>query len=194
MKMKITDIIAEKRHGNALDDEAIRFWIDRLDAFADYQNSALLMAIAMGGMDARETLTLTDAMAHSGDMLDLSRYGDATVDKHSTGGVGDGTSFIVMPVMAAICSWVYGMVWRSKDPVSWDYLRGYCFRIPCDAGLSGWNCVWNGRLSCPPRGRRMDQKYRSSLYYQYLIDRRISNLQSGSRRLYQSAPRGGRKQ
>lgn len=73
MSMKITDIIAEKRHGNALCDEAIRFWIDRLDAFADYQNSALLMAIAMGGMDARETLTLTDAMAHSGDMLDLSR-------------------------------------------------------------------------------------------------------------------------
>ena len=111
MKMKITDIIARKRHGNALDDEAIRFWIDHLEDFADYQNSALLMAIAMGGMDARETLTLTDAMARSGDMLDLSRYGDATVDKHSTGGVGDGTSFIVMPVMAAagrICAKLSG--------------------------------------------------------------------------------------
>ena len=111
MSMKITDIIAEKRHGNALDDEAIRFWIDHLEDFADYQNSALLMAIAMGGMDARETLTLTDAMARSGDMLDLSRYGDATVDKHSTGGVGDGTSFIVMPVMAAtgrICAKLSG--------------------------------------------------------------------------------------
>ena len=111
MSMKITDIIAEKRHGNALDDEAIRFWIDCLDAFADYQNSALLMAIAINGMDARETLTLTDAMAQSGDMLDLSRYGDATVDKHSTGGVGDGTSFIVMPVMAAtgkICAKLSG--------------------------------------------------------------------------------------
>lgn len=99
--MNITDIIAAKRHGNALTDAQIRFWIDGLESFADYQNSALLMAIAMGGMDARETLTLTDAMARSGDMLDLSRYGDATVDKHSTGGVGDGTSFIVMPVMAA---------------------------------------------------------------------------------------------
>lgn len=99
--MNIIDVISAKRRGDALTDGQIRYWIGHLTDFADYQNAALLMAIAINGMDMRETLTLTDAMAHSGDMLDLSRYGDATVDKHSTGGVGDGTSFIVMPVMAA---------------------------------------------------------------------------------------------
>lgn len=148
MSMKITDIIAEKRHGNALDDEAIRLWIDRLDAFADYQNSALLMAIAINGMDARETLTLTDAMAHSGDMLDLSRYGDATVDKHSTGGVGDGTSFIVMPVMAAtgkICAKLSGRglghtggtldKLESIDGVHTDISEKRFFEIVDDIGI-----------------------------------------------------------
>ncbi len=148
MSMKITDIIAEKRHGNALCDEAIRFWIDRLEDFADYQNSALLMAIAMGGMDARETLTLTDAMAHSGDMLDLSRYGDATVDKHSTGGVGDGTSFIVMPVMAAtgkICAKLSGRglghtggtldKLESIDGVHTDISEERFFEIVDDIGI-----------------------------------------------------------
>lgn len=148
MSMKITDIIAEKRHGNALDDDEIRFWIDRLDTFADYQNSALLMAIAINGMDARETLTLTDAMAHSGDMLDLSRYGDATVDKHSTGGVGDGTSFIVMPVMAAtgkICAKLSGRglghtggtldKLESIDGVHTDISEKRFFEIVDDIGI-----------------------------------------------------------
>lgn len=99
--MRITDVIAAKRRGEELTDEQIGFWIDGLESFADYQNSALLMAIVINGMSLRETSTLTRAMLQSGSSLDLSRYGDATVDKHSTGGVGDGTSLIVMPVAAA---------------------------------------------------------------------------------------------
>lgn len=68
---------------------------------ADYQTSALLMAIVLQGMTDQEATYLTQAMAHSGDMLDLSKYGDKSVDKHSSGGVGDSTTFIVLPIVVA---------------------------------------------------------------------------------------------
>lgn len=102
--MRIYDVIDDKRNKKALSKEQIDFWIkgvvDR--SVEDYQSAALLMAIAINGMTDEETFYLTDAMAKSGDTVDLSRFGDRTVDKHSTGGVGDSTSFIVIPVMAAL--------------------------------------------------------------------------------------------
>ena len=102
--MRIYDVIDKKRKGGELSEEEIGFWIKGVvdKSVADYQSAALLMAIAINGMTEQETFYLTDAMAKSGDTLDLSAYGDRTVDKHSSGGVGDSTSFIVIPVMAAL--------------------------------------------------------------------------------------------
>ncbi len=102
--MRFYDIIAKKRHGHTLTAEEIHFAVkEYTDGIApDYQMSALLMAICTKGMDAEETATLTAAIAASGDTVDLSRFGNLTVDKHSTGGVGDKTTLIVAPLAAAI--------------------------------------------------------------------------------------------
>lgn len=98
------DIILKKRNGGELTDEEIKFFVDGYTAgeIPDYQASALCMAIYFTGMSERETVTLTDCMARSGDMLDLSEFGDLTADKHSTGGVGDKTTLIVAPTAAAL--------------------------------------------------------------------------------------------
>ena len=100
--MNIIDIIEKKKQNIALNEAEIAFFIDGIcdGTVADYQASALLMAICLNGMNAAETAILTDKMAHSGDMLDLSSL-SPTADKHSTGGVGDKTSLIVAPVAAA---------------------------------------------------------------------------------------------
>lgn len=101
--MQMYDIINDKRHGRALSDQQIAFFVKGYTAGAipDYQASALLMAICCQGMDRRETTTLTLEMARSGQMLDLSDIPGVKVDKHSTGGVGDKTSLIVGPMVAA---------------------------------------------------------------------------------------------
>lgn len=102
--MRMYDIIHKKRVGGALTDEEIRFFVAGYTAgdIPDYQASALTMAICFQGMTDRETAVLTDAMAASGDTVDLSRFGELSVDKHSTGGVGDKTSLIVGPMVAAL--------------------------------------------------------------------------------------------
>ena len=101
--MQMYDIINDKRHGRELSDEQIAFFVKGYTAgsIPDYQASALLMAICCNGMNKRETTTLTMEMARSGQMLDLSDIPGIKVDKHSTGGVGDKTSLIVGPIVAA---------------------------------------------------------------------------------------------
>ncbi len=101
--MRMYDIIAKKRHGCKLNDEEIAFFVRGYTdgSIPDYQASALLMAVCCNGMDEEECTSLTYHMMHSGDTLDLSSLRN-TVDKHSTGGVGDMTSLVVTPTLAAL--------------------------------------------------------------------------------------------
>lgn len=102
--MRIYDIIKKKRDGFELTKEEIEFFVKGFvdGSVHDYQASAFCMAVFFRGMNERETADLTLAMAHSGDTVDLSRFGDLTVDKHSTGGVGDKTTLIVAPLVASL--------------------------------------------------------------------------------------------
>ena len=102
--MRMYDVIRHKRQGLALTEAEIRYMIDGYTAgeIPDYQMAALAMAVCLNGMTPRETAWLTDAMMRSGDQIDLSRFGALAVDKHSTGGVGDKTSLIVGPIVAAL--------------------------------------------------------------------------------------------
>ena len=101
--MRMYDMIYDKRQGRAHSEEDIRAMISGYVAgeIPDYQMSAWLMAVCFNGMTDAELSVLTDAMAHSGDTVDLSAFGDTSVDKHSTGGVGDKTSMVVAPLVAS---------------------------------------------------------------------------------------------
>ncbi|MAU10983.1 MAG: thymidine phosphorylase [Anaerolineaceae bacterium] len=102
--MRTVDIIQKKRDGQPLTEEEIKYFIETYthDDLPDYQAAALLMAIFWRGMNRQETVTLTQAMAHSGKMMDLSGVIDYAVDKHSSGGVGDKTTLVVLPLVAAM--------------------------------------------------------------------------------------------
>ena len=101
--MSILDIIAKKRDKKELTKEEIKFFVKGYTegSITDYQAAALVMAIYINGMNEREITDLTLFMAHSGDVLDLSSLGEV-VDKHSTGGVGDKITLILMPIVASL--------------------------------------------------------------------------------------------
>lgn len=102
--MRMYDLIMKKRNGGTLTEEEINYMISEYtaDRIPDYQMSAMMLAIYFQGMSEAETVALTMAMAHSGDMMDLREINGIKVDKHSTGGVGDKTSIALTP-MAAAC-------------------------------------------------------------------------------------------
>lgn len=102
--MRMYDIIENKRNGKELTEDEIKFFIDGYTdgSIPDYQASAFCMAVYFKGMTEKETVILTEAMANSGDTVDLSMFGNLSADKHSTGGVGDKTSLIVAPIVASL--------------------------------------------------------------------------------------------
>ena len=102
--MNILEIIEKKRDSKELSKEEINYFISEYTNgnIADYQIAALIMAIYLNGMTKQETTDLTLAMAHSGEILDLSKLGKIIVDKHSTGGVGDKVSLILLPLVASL--------------------------------------------------------------------------------------------
>ncbi|EAE8346013.1 pyrimidine-nucleoside phosphorylase [Listeria monocytogenes] len=102
--MRMVDIISKKRDGKALSTEEIQFFIDGYTngEIPDYQASALAMAIFFQDMNDQERADLTMAMVGSGDTIDLSAIEGIKVDKHSTGGVGDTTTLVLAPLVAAV--------------------------------------------------------------------------------------------
>lgn len=101
--MRAVDLIIKKRDKQELSKEEINFLIQNFTTgeIPDYQMSAWAMAVLLNGMSHQEITDLTLAMAASGDQLDLSEFGGVVVDKHSTGGVGDKTTLVVAPIVAA---------------------------------------------------------------------------------------------
>jgi len=102
--MRAVDIIAAKRDGLPLSKEQINWFVQSYaqELLPDYQAAAFLMAVYLRGMNREETVHLTAALVNSGDQLDLSDITDYAVDKHSSGGVGDKTSLVVLPLVAAM--------------------------------------------------------------------------------------------
>ncbi|MGA9191489.1 MAG: thymidine phosphorylase [Anaerolineales bacterium] len=101
--MRTVDIIEKKRDGETLTHEEIQFFVKGFTSgeIPDYQTSAWAMAVLFQGMTPKETADLTMAMAHSGDVIDLSDVVELALDKHSTGGVGDKTTLVVEPIVNA---------------------------------------------------------------------------------------------
>ena len=102
--MTILDLIEKKKNKEALTKEEIQFFVDGVVSgeIKDYQTSAFLMAVVINSMTKEETFYLTEAMKSSGDVFDFGNINGITVDKHSTGGVGDSTTFVTMPILAAL--------------------------------------------------------------------------------------------
>ncbi|MBQ9066616.1 MAG: thymidine phosphorylase [Clostridia bacterium] len=146
--MRMYDIIEKKREGNALTAEEIRFFVGEYcnGRIPDAQAAALLMAICCNGMDADETTELTRVMEHSGDVLDLSAVSGPTVDKHSTGGVGDKTTLVVAPTAAALGCKVAKMSGRALGHTGGtldklESIPGFVADLPEDLFLSQVNSI-----------------------------------------------------
>lgn len=141
--MNIQQIIEKKKQSLPLSEEEIRYFITEYTSgkIPDYQAAAWLMAVCIRGMNAAETAVLTDAIAHSGDTVDLSPLGKSTVDKHSTGGVGDKTTLIVTPIVAAIGARVAKMTGRGLGHTGGtadklESISGFKIEMERDAFLS----------------------------------------------------------
>jgi pyrimidine-nucleoside phosphorylase len=115
--MNAVSVITRKRDGHALTTDEIRFFVDGFTRgdIPDYQAAAWLMAVFLQGMNSRETTDLTVAMAESGEILDLSKVLPLSLDKHSSGGVGDKTSLVVLPLVVACGVPVAKMSGRGLD-------------------------------------------------------------------------------
>ncbi len=113
--MTVLDIIEKKKNKQELTKEEIGYFIKGFTdgTIPDYQMSALLMAILLNGMTDRETFEMTDAMLHSGDIVDMSALGGTVVDKHSTGGIGDSTTLALAPILACCDVFVAKMSGRG---------------------------------------------------------------------------------
>lgn len=116
--MQMIELIEKKRDGGELSTDQINFFIDKytVGEIPDYQVAALLMAIYIRGMNRQETVALTQAMAQSGETLDLHDIAPFVVDKHSSGGVGDKTTLAVLPIVAACGVPVGKMSGRGLGP------------------------------------------------------------------------------
>ncbi len=146
--MRMYDLIMKKRNGGVLSNEEIDFMISEYTAgnIPDYQMSAMMMAIYFIGMNDEETLHLTMAMAHSGDMLDLSAIRGIKVDKHSTGGVGDKTSLALTPMVAACGLSVAKMSGRGLGHTGGtidklESFEGFKTDIPTDKFIENVNTI-----------------------------------------------------
>lgn len=120
--MNILEIIAKKRDKKTLTKEEIEYFIHSYvkEEVTDYQAAALVMAIYINGMTDEEIKNLTLAMAYSGEVLDLSVLGENVVDKHSTGGVGDKITLILMPIIASLGVPVAKMSGRGLRFYRWN--------------------------------------------------------------------------
>ena len=136
--MRMYDLIMKKRNGAALTAEEMQYMITEYVAgrIPDYQMSAFLMAVYFKGMSEEETLAMTQAVAHSGDMVDLSGIEGSKIDKHSTGGVGDKTTLIIAPIVAACGAKVAKM--SGRGPRSYRRYRR-------QAGIYSGNAYLPGR-------------------------------------------------
>lgn len=146
--MRMYDLIEKKKNGRALSKEEIGFMVDGFTkgVIPDYQMSAMLMAICFTGMNETETLELTLAMKNSGDTLDLSKITGIKVDKHSTGGVGDKTSLVLTPMVAALGVPVAKMSGRGLGHTGGtidklECFPGFCTALPEEQFITNVNKI-----------------------------------------------------
>lgn len=159
--MNILDIISKTKHKISLEKSEIRFLVENYTNgnIPDYQMSAWLMAVCLNSLNDDETAELTLAMRDSGQILDLSRINGITVDKHSTGGVGDKTSLIIAPAVASCGVYVPKMSGRGLGHTGGtidklESIEGYRTEMPLDEFISivnktGFSIISQNENLCP---------------------------------------------